>query len=443
MKNDIEGINYTFENLKSLESEHIFSKNLNDVVREKSDMIKWTEEWMKYRKDKEKKKKPKLKKIDIQSAFNLLSNDQLKSWVQILLVDDKEPKKKSVKSSSCYSIENLENLPADYKFNEKKSKCFDKDSMEIYFWLEKWIQIREDRVDYPRFENPVHKAQTGYMPLHKALNKYSNKQLKLWIQRLKQKRDSSSMYYSIDNLKNLPPDHEFTDEINRRFYNKQERGKYPLYQKWATEWIKWRTDKDEYECSDEEMEAMGIKDAFNLLSNKQLVAWSQKLWYTFEGIKDLSPDHKFSNDINILLRGRSKSEVSKVASDWLKIRNERQDSDADVETLDYKDKLNLLSNDQLKMLIHKWESELPPKYTLDYLKYLPPGHEFTPEINAVFKRFSKDERKIQKVYWSQEWIKIRIDKPDHPKDPLGMDIRNAFNLLSNRQIELWYGQYEK
>ena len=48
-----------------------------------------------------------------------------------------------------------------------------------------------------------------------------------------------------------------------------------------------RSDKEDYECTKKELENMEIKKAFNSLSNEQLEIWSQQLWYTPEGTKQV------------------------------------------------------------------------------------------------------------------------------------------------------------
>ena len=300
-RNEIEGTQYTFENLKTLHPEHIFSEDLNYVVREKSEIIQWAEEWIKYRSfDATLFKRRKLKNLNIKSAFNLLTNDQLKSWIQILAGKQrKRSKAKKLKpikntneigsnSNICYTSEFLENLPADHKFHKNISKAFGNDTLKIKAWTEKWIKIRKDRQDYRKFKPSLENTtgQSVYLSFCKALNKLSNDQLHQYLLQLNQKH-SPDPVYSIDNLKNLPSDHEFTDDIEKPFFNKTGRSKYPSYQKWTAEWIKMRSDKEDYECTKKELENMEIKKAFNSLSNEQLEIWSQHLWYTPEGTKQV------------------------------------------------------------------------------------------------------------------------------------------------------------
>ena len=134
-----------------------------------------------------------------------------------------------------------------------------------------------------------------------------------------------------------------------------------------------------------------------------------------------------------------KSKFLEAVSQWIRTTRDDRD-DFEREPLSLKDALNLLSNSQLETWIQKLESKL--EYTFESLKTLPPAHVFTRDIILVFKSFGKDERRLQKVQWSQEWIKRREDKSEFQNDLRGLNIQLAFNLLSNNQLKQWYSQYK-
>ena len=79
---------YTYEELKTLPPDHVFSKITNKMMKcvgntRSQNKVKWAEEWLKRREDKMPSTRRISQSISIQDAFNQLSNEQLNKWINI------------------------------------------------------------------------------------------------------------------------------------------------------------------------------------------------------------------------------------------------------------------------------------------------------------------------------------------------------------------------
>ena len=298
------------------------------------------------------------------------------------------------------------------------------------------------------------------------------------------KKKKKTIVYKFESMNQLPPDHIFTDDICAAFKGENRKNEV----KWAEAWIKKRNDRPNYK---KWSKSTSLKDALNCLSNNQLKSWikqnspqvaSEKkksntkielskitkrltnlsldnAVITFETLKLLPPDHYFNEET---FTGMKRGEQLLLAEEWTKRRTDRPNYKMWSRSTSTKDAFNLLSNKQLKSWIEQNLSEktsnqkkattnihLLQKVKSDESKrksllVLPPDYTFTekdfsPLINGA--RTGK-EKTLSKMKWGQVWLTRRTDKPDYANYSPTMNIIDAFNFLSNKQLKRWVGRLQ-
>ena len=123
------------------------------------------------------------------------------------------------------------------------------------------------------------------------------------------------------------------------------------------------------------------------------------------------------------------------ANTWLPIREDREDSEYDPD-MSIRDAFNMLSNTQLKA----W-TKLRVKITknpVESLKKLKSDHIFGyDDFTFHLKKKDFDSKRLRmEVDWSRRWLPVRTDREDSEYLP-EMSIMNAFNKLSNSQLQDW------
>ena len=174
-------------------------------------------------------------------------------------------------------FENLCNLPPDHVFQGRDFSGGTKRNDNIKFqWAEVWISIRSDRPDYTRYAGAGKNYNIGIL---EAFNQLSTKQLRVWIDSLKvdeppstttnnnmQPQTVRALGKKFENLSNLSADHVFKSSDFSDISKKNNNVKV----QWAEVWIQRRSDRPAFDT-------IGILEAFNHLSNKQLREWIDSL----------------------------------------------------------------------------------------------------------------------------------------------------------------------
>ena len=246
---------------------------------------------------------------------------------------------------------------------------------------------------------------------------------------------------SLDLLKTLPSDHYIScEEIPRRIKTK-------CQIKWARAWLSIRDDRKD---ADHEDPGMSLRDALNTLSNAQLEKWieikleeknSVKKLSFIHLLRTLSGDHVFSDrDFPKILKSKEKclkgmKQEVEWANTWLPIREDREDSEYDPD-MSIRDAFNMLSNTQLKA----W-TMLRVKITknpVESLKKFKSDHVFGyDDFTFHLKKKDIDSKRLRmEVDWARRWLPVRTDREDSEYLP-DMSIMNAFNTLSNSQLQDW------
>ena len=246
---------------------------------------------------------------------------------------------------------------------------------------------------------------------------------------------------SLDLLKTLPSDYSFSsDEIPKRIKTK-------CQIQWARAWLPVRDDREDADRDDPEML---LRDALNTLSNAQLEKWIENKLEEKNSVnkrsfiqllKTLSADHVFSDrDFPKILKRKEKClkglrQEVEWANTWLPIREDREDSEYDPD-MSIRDAFNMLSNTQLKA----W-TKLRVKITknpVESLKKLKSDHIFGyDDFTFHLKKKDFDSKRLRmEVDWSRRWLPVRTDREDSEYLP-EMSIMNAFNKLSNSQLQDW------
>lgn len=144
-------------------------------------------------------------------------------------------------------------------------------------WAEVWIKRRSD--------GPAYAGKYDTMGIMGAFNWLSNKQLRKWIDSQKVDKPQSaktnnkvqpqssksveSPAYSFDKLKALPPNHVFSQKINKLMPS----GHLALKADWAEEWLKYREDRPSLNVAIKHDLNLTPEFTFNNFSNKQLRRW--------------------------------------------------------------------------------------------------------------------------------------------------------------------------
>ena len=206
--------------------------------------------------------------------------------------------------------------------------------------------------------------------------------------------------------------------------------------------------------------------------------------YSFSGLKTLPKDHKFSADLNTLLKGKENS-LTRVlwAEEWIRRRKDKPEYPNDFDnSMLISAAFNLLSNKQLLKWIRIQKSKLngkskavsasaeivsaktsqsgPPKNkskqksdvgNFERLQFLPANHVFTKEdLNDILRMPSNGAAKSlinlkakESVRWGYEWLPRRKNKPNFVNFKHDMSLLEAFNNLSNQQLKMWVQHRDK
>ena len=318
----------------------------------------------------------------------------------------------SSKSSSrtpqaAYSFLGLKTLPKDHTFSGDldillKGK---QNSMTRVLWAEEWIRRRKDKPEFPK------NVELKTMLLSAAFNLLSNKQLQMWIRIHKTKSNLKSQSVAVtinanvasmtptpkvvpkisepspsrnvniddkfERLKSLSPCHVFSkDDLNdvlkiqsNQTNGSQSKRKCKESVKWASEWLKRRSDKPDHPSFKKEFTLI---DALNKLSNSQLKMWIELRTGAsrdsvdidrFDRLQFLPANHVFTKeDLNDILRmpsnGAVKSQINLKAKEsvkwgykWLQRRKNKPDFVNFKHNMSLLEAFNNLSNQQLKMWV--------------------------------------------------------------------------------------------
>ena len=83
------------------------------------------------------------------------------------------------------------------------------------------------------------------------------------------------------------------------------------------------------------------------------------------------------------------------------------------------------------------------RYTFEDLETLPPDHVFS-KITDKMMKCDGNTKSQNKVRWAEEWLKRREDKmPSTIRISQNISIQDAFNQLSNEQLNKWINIYRK
>ena len=83
------------------------------------------------------------------------------------------------------------------------------------------------------------------------------------------------------------------------------------------------------------------------------------------------------------------------------------------------------------------------RYTFEDLETLPPDHVFS-KITDKMMKCDGNTKSQNKVRWAEEWLKRREDKlPSTIRISQNISIQDAFNQLSNEQLNEWINIYRK
>jgi len=414
---------YSLKCLKSLPEDHVFSAEINQLMKgagADQRKVMWAKQWLNRRRNKENFNKKFGVETSIQHAFNQLSNDQLKRWIQIYrdrannkkstVINQPKQNDQKVPKVFTYSFSGLKTLPRDHVFSADLNTLLKgkQNSLTRILWAEEWIKRRADKPKYDRSFNQA-------LSIAQAFNVLSNKQLRKWIAMQKSKSNETSETastpskssstapqptYSFSGLKTLPKDHQFSVDLNTLLKGKENSLTRVL---WAEEWIRRRKDRPEYPNDFDS--SMLISDAFNLLSNKQLLKWIR-----IQTSK---------------LNGKSKA-VS-----------------ASGETVSAKTSQSGPPKNKSKQ-----KSDVG---NFERLQFLPANHVFTEEdLNNLLRMSTKGADKSQvnlkakeSVRWGYEWLPRRKNKPDFVSYSPYMSLLEAFNNLSNRQLKIGFNTETK
>ena len=375
----------------------------------------WSEQWLKRRRNRDDANIKIGVETSIQNAFNQLSNNQLKRWIQIYKdrvtnkiskvsnVEDQDKKKNDQKVPKVftYTFFCLKILPRDHVFSGELNTLLKgkQNSLTRILWAEEWLRRRADKPTYD-------KTFTRALSIAQAFNYLSNKQLNVWIKMQMSKSNEKPKSISAVSVVKTKPAVPSSTSIAKSTVSSSSKN---------------------------------MKDKFARL-------------------KFLSPDHVFTKDdlnevLNVPsnirasnLRKNKTEESIKWAREWLTRRNDKPKYKGYKKELSLVMALNNLSNAQLQMWIQHRSGQIEnnvDKY--ERLMILSPDHEFTKEdLNAILKKPSKDlsveERKIktsESVKWAKEWLKTRQDKPQYADYAVNMPLVDAFNKLSNLQLKMW------
>jgi len=172
-------------------------------------------------------------------------------------------------------FEILSKLPTDHVFQSSDfSDATKKNNTIKVEWAEVWIQRRSDRPDYTCNAGA---GKNDNMGILEAFNQLSNQQLREWIDSLKVDGSPSTTINNniqplsvkaggkkFNKLSKLPPNHVF----KRSDFSDGTKRNNNVKVQWAEVWIQRRSDRPR-----PDIVSMGILEAFNQLSNKQLREW--------------------------------------------------------------------------------------------------------------------------------------------------------------------------
>ena len=191
---------YSFDQLKNLPPDHVFSPKINKLFPMGNFALKadWAEEWLKYREDKRSLNVPIKQDINmtLEFVFNNYSNKQTRKWIKLIrnskavtkatATAKNDPKTPQSIDNKDEKFRRLKNLPPGHvfteadlndvlKFSSKSGTTTQRERKrkDVVKWGNEWIKRRTDRPNY----------QSGYdqFSLLRAFNELSNLQLKIWI----------------------------------------------------------------------------------------------------------------------------------------------------------------------------------------------------------------------------------------------------------------------
>ena len=533
----------TLESLHQLNGDQRFSKAMfPSVFWAKSykakcqARIEWATKWLQYRSDREAypidTESRSFGNLGIHDAFNKLSNDQLQLWLKhqeerkTWSKSEKESGKAKTKATTETGTtlplpltgEILHQLNRDQHFTKNMfpkvfwTKNYQAKCQARIDWTTEWLHYRSDREEYPI---DTESRSFGELGIQDAFNKLSNDQLQLWLKHQEEKKTRSKserengkaatkattetginlpLPLTGEILHQLNRDQHFTSDMFPKVFWAEGKAsascRYQARIDWATEWLPYRSDRKKSESK--KFKELGIKDAFNKLSNSQLQLWlnHQQTLSIEESEKETTPSpnnsttHLKSADLNKLSpdqeftelmfppvfqrRGKRKEDATcqiirtkaniEWTETWLRLRRDRDDASLNTESKHFPEipinlAFNILSNRQLrlwlntqKQILFEWGllQENCQQLEISDLDKLPPDQWFTIFMfPPIFTSSSNTSELYQaKIEWTTHWLQRRAEKDDfdvntdtqHLHD---LPIHFTFNVLSNKQLQMW------